>query len=216
MDVILLEKIEKLGGMGDIVAVKNGYARNFLFPQRKALRATAENKARFEREREALEKLNGDRRDAACSAAERLDGQSIVLIRQASDTLQLFGSVNARDIAEAVTECGAEIKRQQVRLDRPIKALGIHDVRVALHPEVILTVKVNVARSPEEAEIQARGGTILTAGLDDDEAVSAEGNFDERAAAPVRPEDAASGANAAADAPETAGGNAAGDEDSRA
>ena len=216
MDVILLEKIEKLGGMGDIVAVKNGYARNFLFPQRKALRATAENKARFEREREALEKLNGDRRDAACSAAERLDGQSIVLIRQASDTLQLYGSVNARDIAEAVTECGAEIKRQQVRLDRPIKALGIDDVRVALHPEVILTAKVNVARSPEEAEIQARGGTILAAGEDDDEAVAAKGNFDEQAAAPVRPEDAASGANTAADAPETAGGDAAGDEDSRA
>lgn len=216
MDVILLEKIEKLGGMGDIVAVKNGYARNFLFPQRKALRATAENKARFEREREALEELNGDRRDAACSAAERLDGQSIVLIRQASDTLQLYGSVNARDIAEAVTECGAEIKRQQVRLDRPIKALGIHDVRVALHPEVILTVKVNVARSPEEAEIQARGGTILAAGEDDDEAVAAKGNFDEQAAAPVRPGDAASGANTAADAPETAGGDAAGDEDSRA
>ena len=216
MDVILLEKIEKLGGMGDIVAVKNGYARNFLFPQRKALRASAENKARFEREREALEKLNGDRRDAAHSAAERLDGQSIVLIRQASDTLQLYGSVNARDIAEAMTECGAEIKRQQVRLDRPIKALGIHDVRVALHPEVILTVKVNVARSPEEADIQARGGTILAAGEDDDEVVAAEGNFDERAAAPVPPEDAASGASAAADAPETAGGDAAGDEDSRA
>ena len=216
MDVILLEKIEKLGGMGDIVAVKNGYARNFLFPQRKALRASAENKARFEREREALEKLNGDRRDAAHSAAERLDGQSIVLIRQASDTLQLYGSVNARDIAEAMTECGAEIKRQQVRLDRPIKALGIHDVRVALHPEVILTVKVNVARSPEEADIQARGGTILAAGEDDDEVVAAAGNFDERAAAPVPPEDAASGANAAADAPETAGGDAAGDEDSRA
>lgn len=216
MDVILLEKIEKLGGMGDIVAVKNGYARNFLFPQRKALRASAENKARFEREREALEKLNGDRRDAAHSAAERLDGQSIVLIRQASDTLQLYGSVNARDIAEAMTECGAEIKRQQVRLDRPIKALGIHDVRVALHPEVILTVKVNVARSPEEADIQARGGTILAAGEDDDEAVAAAGNFDERAAAPVPPEDAASGANAAADAPEIAGGDAAGDEDSRA
>ena len=216
MDVILLEKIEKLGGMGDIVAVKNGYARNFLFPQRKALRASAENKARFEREREALEKLNGDRRDAAHSAAERLDGQSIVLIRQASDTLQLYGSVNARDIAEAMTECGAEIKRQQVRLDRPIKALGIHDVRVSLHPEVILTVKVNVARSPEEADIQARGGTILAAGEEDDEAVAAEGNFDERAAAPVPPEDAASGANAAADAPETAGGDAAGDEDSRA
>lgn len=213
MDIILLEKIEKLGGMGDIVSVKDGHARNFLFPQGKALRATAENKARFEREREALEKLNGDRRDAAHSAAERLDGQSIVLIRQASDTLQLYGSVNARDIAEALTECGAEVKRQQVRLDRPIKALGIHDVRVALHPEVILTVKVNVARSPEEADIQARGGTILAAGEEDDEALAAEGDLEERAAMPVPPEDAASRANAAADA---AGGAAAGDEDSRA
>lgn len=213
MDVILLERIEKLGGMGDIVAVKNGHARNFLFPQRKALRATEENRERFEREREALEKLNDDRRDAARSAAERLDGQSIVLIRQASDTLQLYGSVNARDVAEAVTERGAEIKRQQVRLDRPIKALGIHDVRVALHPEVILTVKVNVARSPEEAEIQARGGTILAAGEDDDEAMTAEDDFDDRTqAAPALPEDSAAGAEEAADAPETA---VAGEEDSR-
>lgn len=161
MDVILLERIEKLGGMGDIVGVKDGYARNFLLPRRKALRATPENMARFEHEREALEQLNSDRRDAASSAATRLEGESIILIRQASDTLQLYGSVSARDIAEAMTERGAEIRRQQVRLDRPIKSLGMHDVRIALHPEVTVTVKVNVARSPEEAEIQARGGTIL-------------------------------------------------------
>lgn len=217
MDVILLERIEKLGGMGDTVAVKNGYARNFLFPQRKALRATGENKERFEREREALEKLNGDRRDAALSAAARLDGQNIVLIRQASDTLQLYGSVNARDVAEAVTERGAEIKRQQVRLDRPIKALGVHDVRVALHPEVILTVKVNVARSPEEAEIQARGGTILASGEDSAEAMATEYDFDERTqAAPALPEDSAAEAEEAADAPETAAHADAGEEDSRA
>ena len=161
MEIILLEKIEKLGGMGDIVGVKDGYARNFLLPRKKALRATPENMQRFEREREALEQLNSDRRDAAGSAATRLEGESIILIRQASDTLQLYGSVNARDVAEAMAERGAEIRRQQVRLDRPIKSLGVHDVRIALHPEVTVTVKVNVARSPEEAEIQARGGTIL-------------------------------------------------------
>ena len=168
MDIILLERIEKLGGMGDIVGVKAGYARNFLLPRKKALRATPENMARFEREREALEQLNGDRRDAASSAAHRLEGERIVLIRQASDTLQLYGSVNARDIAEAMIERGADVKRQQVRLDRPIKSLGVHDVRIALHPEVTVTVKVNVARSPQEAELQARGGTILDD--DDDDA----------------------------------------------
>ncbi len=161
MEIILLERIEKLGGMGDIVGVKDGYARNFLLPRKKALRATPENMERFEREREALENLNSDRRDAASSAATRLEGESIVLIRQASDTLQLYGSVNARDVAEAMAERGAEVRRQQVRLDRPIKSLGMHDVRIALHPEVMVTVKVNVARSPEEAKIQARGGTIL-------------------------------------------------------
>ena len=175
MEVILLERIEKLGGMGDIVGVKDGYARNFLLPRKKALRATPENMQRFEREREALEKLNSDRRDAAGSAATRLEGESIILIRQASDTLQLYGSVNARDVAEAMAERGAEVRRQQVRLDRPIKSLGVHDVRIALHPEVTVTVKVNVARSPEEAEIQARGGTILDEPEDDaDEAPEGE------------------------------------------
>ena len=175
MEVILLERIEKLGGMGDIVGVKDGYARNFLLPRKKALRATPENMARFEREREALEQLNSDRRDAANSAATRLEGESIILIRQASDTLQLYGSVSARDIAEAMAERGAEVRRQQVRLDRPIKSLGVHDVRIALHPEVTVTVKVNVARSPEEAEIQARGGTILDEAEDEaDEAAEGE------------------------------------------
>ena len=175
MEVILLERIEKLGGMGDIVGVKAGYARNFLLPRKKALRATPENMQRFEREREALEQLNSDRRDAAGSAATRLEGESIILIRQASDTLQLYGSVNARDVAEAMAERGAEVRRQQVRLDRPIKSLGVHDVRIALHPEVTVTVKVNVARSPEEAEIQARGGTILDEPEDDaDEAPEGE------------------------------------------
>jgi len=188
MEVILLERIEKLGGMGDVVGVKDGYARNFLLPRKKALRATPENMARFEREREALEKLNSDRRDAASSAATRLEGESIILIRQASDTLQLYGSVNARDVAEAMVERGAEVRRQQVRLDRPIKSLGIHDVKIALHPEVTVTVKVNVARSPEEAEIQARGGTILDEDEDTEDEVATE---DVAAEASDAPDDAA-------------------------
>ena len=208
MEVILLERIEKLGGMGDIVGVKDGYARNFLLPRKKALRATPENMQRFEREREALEQLNSDRRDAASSAATRLEGESIILIRQASDTLQLYGSVSARDIAEAMGERGAEVRRQQVRLDRPIKSLGVHDVRIALHPEVTVTVKVNVARSPEEAEIQARGGTIL----DDDEEDAAEGAEVEAAAAAE--EGAAEAEDSSDDDAAAAGDAAAADEDS--
>ena len=199
MEVILLERIEKLGGMGDIVGVKDGYARNFLLPRKKALRATPENMQRFEREREALEQLNSDRRDAAGSAATRLEGESIILIRQASDTLQLYGSVSARDIAEAMAERGAEVRRQQVRLDRPIKSLGVHDVRIALHPEVTVTVKVNVARSPEEAEIQARGGTILDEAEDAEEDVGAEGAADDGAQELLEADDAPEAAAATED-----------------
>ena len=205
MDVILLEKIERLGGMGDVVGVKDGYARNFLLPRRKALRATPANMARFEHERESLEKLNSDRRDAASSAATRLEGDSIILIRQASDTLQLYGSVSARDIAEAMTERGAEIRRQQVRLDRPIKSLGMHDVRIALHPEVAVTVKVNVARSPEEAALQARGGTILDEPVDEaDDAQEGEAPEWEPPADADAAEDAAPAAEDAAPAEEDA------------
>lgn len=211
MEVILLERIEKLGGMGDVVGVKDGYARNFLLPRNKALRATPENMQRFEREREALEKLNGDRRDAASSAATRLEGESIILIRQASDTLQLYGSVNARDVAEAMAERGAEVRRQQVRLDRPIKSLGVHDVRIALHPEVTVTVKVNVARSPEEAEIQARGGTILDEDEDTEEEVAAEEIADDAGDAPEEAEADAADAGEAADA--AAGADGTADED---
>jgi large subunit ribosomal protein L9 len=216
MEIILLERIEKLGGMGDIVGVKDGYARNFLLPRKKALRATPENMERFEREREALEKLNGDRRDAAGSAATRLEGESIILIRQASDTLQLYGSVNARDVAEAMAERGAEVRRQQVRLDRPIKSLGMHDVRIALHPEVMVTVKVNVARSPEEAAIQARGGTILDEAEDSAEE-AAEGDAPEWEHPASEDGDAPDAAAAADEATETAdagvGTDGAADED---
>ena len=216
MEIILLERIEKLGGMGDIVGVKDGYARNFLLPRKKALRATPENMERFELEREALENLNSDRRDAARSAAIRLEGESILLIRQASDTLQLYGSVNARDVAEAMAERGAEVRRQQVRLDRPIKSLGMHDVRIALHPEVMVTVKVNVARSPEEAAIQARGGTILDEAEDSAEG-AAEGDAPEWEHPASEDGDAPDAAAAADEATETAdagvGTDGAADED---
>ena len=174
MDVILLERIEKLGHIGDVVKVKDGFARNFLLPQRKALRATAENKQRFERDKETLLKANAERKGQAQSGAGKLDGTSYVLLRQASETLQLYGSVSARDIADAVSTSGTAIGKQQVRLDKPIKALGVHDVRIALHPEVVITVKINVARSAEEAEIQAKGGTIQPAGAEREEAVPAE------------------------------------------
>lgn len=160
MDVILLERIETLGHMGDVVKVKDGFARNFLLPQRKALRATKENKARFERERDTLVKLNNERKSVAHGGASKLDGTSYVLLRQASETLQLYGSVSARDVADAVSTSGMQIGRQQVRLDKPIKTLGMHNVRIALHPEVVIGVKINVARSAEEAEIQAKGGVV--------------------------------------------------------
>ena len=163
MEIILLERIERLGGLGETVRVKDGYARNFLLPQKKALRATEANQERFERERDALEKINDERRDTAHSGAEQIEGKDFVLIRQASDTLQLYGSVTARDIADAIIATGVDIKRQQVRLDRPIKTLGIFEVRVAIHPEVIVTVKANIARSTDEAETQAKGGSILPA-----------------------------------------------------
>ncbi|MBT6440796.1 MAG: 50S ribosomal protein L9 [Alphaproteobacteria bacterium] len=160
MEVILLERIEKLGHMGEIVRVKDGYARNFLLPQKKALRATEDNKVQFDVQRESLQRVNDDRRTDAEKNAEQVEGKDFLLIRQAGDTSQLFGSVSARDIANAMSETGTPVKRQQVRLDQPIKTLGLHDVRVVLHPEVIVTVKANVARSIEEAEIQARGGSV--------------------------------------------------------
>jgi large subunit ribosomal protein L9 len=169
MDVILLERVEKLGHIGDVVKVKDGFARNVLLPQRKALRATADNKKRFERDRDTLLKLNAEKKSHAESGAGKLGGTSYVLLRQASETLQLYGSVSARDIADAVSTSGTTIGRHQVRLDKPIKMLGVHDVRVALHPEVLITVKINVARSAEEAEIQAKGGRIQPAGAERDE-----------------------------------------------
>ncbi|MEO1793749.1 MAG: 50S ribosomal protein L9, partial [Pseudomonadota bacterium] len=160
MDVILLERIAKLGQMGDVVSVKDGFARNYLLPQQKALRATAENKAEFESRRSQLEATNLERRTEAESVAEKLADQSYVAIRQAGDTGQLYGSVSTRDIAEVITEGGVSVSRRQVNLEQPIKTLGLHPVKIQLHPEVVVDVSVNVARSEDEAERQARGEDV--------------------------------------------------------
>ena len=160
MQVILLERIGRLGQMGDVVNVRNGFARNFLLPQKKALRATPENLARFEKDRGQLEARNLELKKEAEAVAARLGGQSFVAIRQAGDTGQLYVSVTTRDIAEVVSGGGFSIDRRQVVLDRPIKTLGIQRVRVALHPEVIVEVALNVARSEDEAERQARGEDV--------------------------------------------------------
>lgn len=160
VDLILLQRVDKLGQMGDRVKVKPGYARNFLLPQKKALRATKDNLARFEEQRVQLEAQNLKRREEAERIAERVGGLAVVVIRQAGDSGSLYGSVSARDIAEAATEAGLSITRQQVVLEQPIKTIGLSQVRVTLHPEVTIPVTVNVARSPEEAERQARGERV--------------------------------------------------------
>jgi large subunit ribosomal protein L9 len=157
MQIILLERVEKLGQMGDVVRVKDGYARNFLLPQQKALRATKENIADFGTRKTQLEAENLDRRSEAEAVAAKMEGLGTILIRQASESGQLYGSVNARDVASAVTEAGFSVSRKQVQLGNPIKSLGLHDVSVRLHPEVAVSVSVNVARSTAEAEIQAKG-----------------------------------------------------------
>jgi len=157
MDVILLERVAKLGAMGEVVKVKDGYARNFLLRRGKALRATDSNKAKFERDRAELEARNADRRQAAENEASSLDGKSFVLIRQAGESGQLYGSVSPRDIAEAATAAGIKVERNHVHLDAPIKTIGLHTVSVVPHPEVEVKITVNVARSADEAAAQARG-----------------------------------------------------------
>jgi large subunit ribosomal protein L9 len=163
MQVILLERIGRLGQMGDVVTVKDGFARNFLLPQGKALRATEANRKRFERERAQLEARDLELKSEAQGVSGKLDGQSFIVIRQAGDTGQLYGSVSTRDIATAVTEGGFSIERRQVMLDRPIKTLGLHEVRISLHAEVIPHVTINVARSADEAARQARGEDVTRA-----------------------------------------------------
>lgn len=172
MDVVLLERIDKLGGMGDVVGVRPGYARNFLIPQGKALRATKANIARFEAERAQRETRNADRRAAAESLAARMEGVHVALIRQAADNLQLYGSVKARDIADGLVALGFEVGRRNVALARPIKTLGLHEVVAMPHPEVQVTVVANVARSEEEARLQEATGRV--AGRADDEVAEEE------------------------------------------
>ena len=157
VDLILLERVEKLGQMGQIVKVKPGYARNYLLPQKKALRATKQNLAYFESQRAQLEANNLQRRSEATEIGGKLEGLSVVVVRQAGESGQLYGSVSARDIAEAVTDAGFTIEKRQVLLERPIKSLGIHSLKIVLHPEVAVTITANVAQSAEEADMQARG-----------------------------------------------------------
>jgi large subunit ribosomal protein L9 len=160
MQVILLERIGRLGQMGDVVNVKDGYARNFLLPQKKALRATDQNLAKFEKNRAQLEARNLELKKEAEAVAAKLNGQSFIVIRQAGDTGQLYGSATPRDISDIVTAGGFTVDRRQIVLDRPIKTLGVHPIRIALHPEVIVQVSLNVARTPDEAERQARGEDV--------------------------------------------------------
>ena len=163
MEVILLERVEKLGAIGDVVTVKNGFARNYLLPNKKALRANEANRKVFEANRAKIEADNAEKRGAAETEAKSVDGKTVQLIRQASNTGQLYGSVSARDIVEALAADGAHVTKSQVVLARPIKGIGMHDVKIALHPEVSVNVHVNVARSPEEAELQAQGIDVIQA-----------------------------------------------------
>jgi len=160
MQVILLERLGRLGQMGDVVTVKDGFARNYLLPQGKALRATEANRKRFESERGQLEARDLELKSEAQAVAAKIEGQRFIVIRQAGDTGQLYGSVSTRDIAAAVTEGGFSIERRQVMLDRPIKTLGLHEIRLQLHAEVEPHISVNVARSPEEAAKQSRGEDV--------------------------------------------------------
>jgi large subunit ribosomal protein L9 len=172
MDVILLERITRLGQMGDVVRVRDGYARNFLLPQGKALRATDANRQRFESQRHQLEARDLERRGEAEAVATKLNGQSFVIVRQAGETGQLYGSVSTRDLAEAMDSAGFKVGRNQINLNQPIKAIGLHIVAITLHAEVEASVTVNVARSEDEAERQARGEDLSQISAEEVEAES--------------------------------------------
>ena len=169
VEVILLQRVEKLGQMGDKVKVKPGFARNYLLPEKKAIRANKDNLSKFEAQRAQLEAQNLQRREEAERVAERVGGLTVVIIRQAGEAGSLYGSVSARDISDATTAAGLTINRSQVVLDHPIKTLGLRQVRVLLHPEVVIPVTVNVARSPEEAEKQSRGERVAVVEEDEPE-----------------------------------------------
>ena len=173
MKVILLERVERLGSLGDVVTVKDGFARNFLLPRSKALRANTASLKVFEERRGEIEANNVKARDAASKSGDRLDGSSYVMIRQAGESGQLYGSVSGRDVADAVNAGGGKVDRAMVILDKPIKSLGVHAVRIRLHPEVTVTVSVNVARSRDEADRQARGEDVIASQFEEDRAVDA-------------------------------------------
>lgn len=170
MDIILLERVEKLGGIGDVVTVRDGYARNYLLPNKKALRANEANKKVFDANRERLEQENAERRSESEKRGEEINGTEIVLIRASSNSGQLYGSVNVRDIVAGLEEKGHKIDKRQVIMGSPIKTIGMFDVTVALHPEVHITIKANVARSPDEAEQQAQGVDVLAAMFEEEAA----------------------------------------------
>ena len=211
MEVILLERIEKLGQMGDVVNVKPGYARNYLLPQKKAVSATGENKAHFEQQRAQLEAENLERKSEAEAVAGKMDGQLVVMIRQAGDAGQLYGSVNARDISTGLTEAGFTVGRQQVRLESPIKTIGLHPVHVSLHPEVSVTVTANVARSDDEARIQEETGEAVIAQEDENVQSPAEQLIAEEEAAEAAEAEAAAEAKAAGDGETSEGAGTADD-----
>ena len=178
MKVILLERVERLGALGDVVTVKDGFARNFLLPRSKALRANSQNLKAFEGQRAELEARNAKERSSAEKAGEKLDGSSYILIRQAGESGQLYGSVSGRDVADAVNAEGGQLDRSMVVLDKPIKTLGVHPVKVKLHAEVTQTVNINIARSQDEAERQARGENVIASQFEEDNAMAAEAAAD--------------------------------------
>ena len=174
MKVVLLERVDNLGAIGDVVTVKDGFARNFLLPRDKARRATAANLKNFEVERAAIEARNDKNKAESSKIGEKIDGQTYVMIRQAGETGQLYGSVAARDVVEAITAEGGKVERSQIVLNTPIKTLGVHDIVVRLHAEVSVTVKINIARSADEAERQARGEDVIKSAYDEDREAAAE------------------------------------------
>ena len=181
MEIILLERIEKLGSIGDVVSVKDGYARNFLLPNKKALRANDANRKVFEANRERLEAENAEKRTAAEADAKKIEGTQVVLIRASSNSGQLYGSVAVRDVVEAMGEAGFDINKSMVVLERPIKTLGIFPVRIALHPEVSVNIEVNVARSPEEADLQKEGVDVMAQMFEDEQPAGFVEKFDPNA-----------------------------------
>ena len=178
MKVILLERVERLGALGDVVTVKDGFARNFLLPTSKALRANSANLKVFESRRGEIEASNAKAREAAAKSGDKLDGSSYIMIRQAGESGHLYGSVSGRDVADAVNAEGGKVDRSMVVLDKPIKTLGVHPVKVRLHAEVTVTVNINIARSQDEAERQARGENVITSQFEEDRAADAEAAAD--------------------------------------